>query len=209
MCTFIWSGILLFMKRRILLFTVLLPALLSAQKSKGFVHDLQKEADGWGKIELVQEERLTRLLNGDTVPSAAAEKKAATQKPDSAKQNRPARDTLAPQNTTVAETPVARQAKTRRYKVNGYRVQIYAGNNSRASRMEAEKAAQRFKALFPGVSVYTHFYPPRWVCRVGDFRTSEQAREFMQQIKEVKSFTGLIVVKTAVYASYTSESEEQ
>ena len=101
-----------------------------------------------------------------------------------------------------------RPVKMKRYKISGYRIQIYAGNNSRNSRVEAERAAQRFKGFFPKVPAYTHFYPPRWVCRVGDFKTAEQATAFMSQIQHLKVFSGLIVVKTAIQVAYRSDVSE-
>ena len=33
----------------------------------GFVEKVQKFSEGWGKVSINQESRLTRLLNGDTV----------------------------------------------------------------------------------------------------------------------------------------------
>lgn len=195
----------MFMNRRFLLFVAWVPVLACAQTSqKGFVHDIQKSVAGWGKLVVNQDARLTKLVDNDTVVAPVARKEG--KNTDTVKSNVSSADTGEGEVRADVKTPHA--VKLKRYKISGYRVQIYAGNNSRNSRMEAEKTAQRFKGYFPKVPVYTHFYPPRWVCRVGDFRTSEQAQAFMQQVRQLKVFSGLIVVKSAIQVVYRSESEE-
>ena len=55
-------------------------------------------------------------------------------------------------------------------KSSGYRIQVYAGNNTRQAKNEAYAVATRIKEHFPELTVYTSFNPPRWLCRAGDFR---------------------------------------
>ena len=52
-------------------------------------------------------------------------------------------------------------------KARGYRVQVYAGNNSRVARNEANNMANKVKEEFPELPVYAYFQPPRSVmpCR--------------------------------------------
>ena len=183
----------------------LLPFIVFAQKD--FVENVQKTKDGWGKVVINQDSRLTKLVNNDTIIEPKQKKEGVSSIPKTANKTHKVGEIKVPSDssdTLINSNP----AKIKRYKVNGFRVQIYAGSNSRNSRMEAEKAAQRFKGYFPKVPVYTHFYPPRWVCRVGDFRTEEQAETFMHQIRQLKAFSGIIVVKTAVLVSYRSDIEE-
>ena len=47
-------------------------------------------------------------------------------------------------------------------KARGFRVQVYAGNNSRVARNEANAMANKVKKEFPDMPVYTYFQPPRW-----------------------------------------------
>ena len=49
-------------------------------------------------------------------------------------------------------------------KSSGYRVQAYAGNNTRQAKNEAHQVGTRVKEYFPELSVYTSFNPPRWLC---------------------------------------------
>lgn len=180
-----------------------------------FVRDLQKSTPGEGTIKITQSARLTLLLNGDTVTvphegeNIVQHAKEHKTRPDSDTKKR---DNVLPEKKANrsddhteekendAASPAARPAvrKVHRYTVSGYRVQIFAGSNSRSSRQEAEKAASRFKSFFPEVPAYTHFFSPRWVCRVGNFRTEAQARAFMSQVRSLNSFSGVTVVRSAI-----------
>lgn len=83
----------------------------------------------------------------------------------------------------------------------GYRIQIYAGNNSRIARNEAYGSAARVKEYFPELKVYTSFTPPRWLCRVGDFRSIEEADAMMRQMKKTGAFKEASIVKEQVNIS--------
>lgn len=69
------------------------------------------------------------------------------------------------------------------YKVNGYRVQVYAGGNARKDRQKAEEIGAQLKMSFPTEPVYVHFYSPRWICRIGNYRTAEEASRVLKQIQ--------------------------
>ena len=83
-------------------------------------------------------------------------------------------------------------------KSSGYRVQVYTGNNSRQARTEANEVGKRVKELFPDLSVYTSFYPPRWLCRVGDFRSIEEADALMSKLKKTGKFKEASIVKEQI-----------
>ena len=55
-------------------------------------------------------------------------------------------------------------SKGKKIQTVGYRIQIYAGGNTRAAKEEALKAAQYVKDKYPEIPVYTEFVAPRWVC---------------------------------------------
>jgi hypothetical protein len=83
-------------------------------------------------------------------------------------------------------------------KMAGYRVQVYSGGNSRDSKREAESAASRVKSGFPELTVYTMFNPPRWLCRVGDFLSIEEADAMMRKLRREGGFKEAIIVKEQV-----------
>jgi len=87
------------------------------------------------------------------------------------------------------------------YKVKGFRVQVYAGGNSRDSRVKAERTGREIKALFPGTPIYVHFYPPRWICRMGNYRTIEEATEVLRAVKKL-GYQSAIIVKGKITVPY-------
>lgn len=80
----------------------------------------------------------------------------------------------------------------------GYRLQLYAGNNTRQAKTEAHNMASRFREHFPELPVYTSFNPPRWLCRAGDFRTIEEADAMMRQLRASGIFKEVTIVKDNV-----------
>lgn len=87
-------------------------------------------------------------------------------------------------------------------KVAGFRVQVYAGNNSRAARNEANAMAAKVKEQFSDLAVYTHFVNPRWLCRVGDFRSIEEADAVMRKLKETGMFKEVSIVRGQINIPY-------
>nr|WP_321335195.1 SPOR domain-containing protein [uncultured Bacteroides sp.] len=86
-------------------------------------------------------------------------------------------------------------------KVAGYRVQVYAGNNSRDARNEAQNMALKVKEYFPDIKVYTSFASPRWLCRVGDFRSIEEADAAMRKLKSTGVFKEVSIVREQINIS--------
>ncbi len=83
-------------------------------------------------------------------------------------------------------------------KARGYRVQVYAGNNSRIARQEANDVAEDIKKEFPELPVYAFFQPPRWLCRVGDYRSIEEADAVMRRLKATGKFKEVSIVREQI-----------
>lgn len=86
----------------------------------------------------------------------------------------------------------------RTLKARGFRVQVYAGNNSRQARNEANSVAEKVKEKFPDMPIYTYFQPPRWLCRVGDFKSIEEAHVAMRKLKASGSFKEVSIVREQI-----------
>lgn len=86
-------------------------------------------------------------------------------------------------------------------KMAGYRIQVYSGGNSRNSKREAESIAARVRSGFPELKVYTMFNPPRWLCRVGDFLSIEEADAMMRKLRREGGFREVTIVKEQVNIS--------
>ena len=80
------------------------------------------------------------------------------------------------------------------YKVTGYRVQAFAGRNTKADKLKAEKIGNAIKMKYPDQPVYVHFYSPRWICRIGNYRTYEEANQMLRLIKEM-GYSAATIVK--------------
>ena len=83
-------------------------------------------------------------------------------------------------------------------KSRGYRVQAYAGNNSRVARQEANDMAELIKTEFPELPVYAFFQPPRWLCRVGDYRSIEEADASMRRLRATGKFKEVSIVREQI-----------
>lgn len=60
-------------------------------------------------------------------------------------------------------------------KIQGFRTQVFSGNNQRRSKDEAFEKEKMIKELFPNVPTYVTYTAPFWKLRVGDFRSHEEA----------------------------------
>jgi len=101
--------------------------------------------------------------------------------------------------TTIVDTrkKVMRNAQ----KITGYRIQVYAGGNTRAHRVKAEQAGGKVKNAFPDQPVYVHFYSPRWICRMGNFRTYGEASKLLKQVKRL-GYPQACIVKGKITVQY-------
>jgi len=100
-------------------------------------------------------------------------------------------------------TPVDMRKKVMRrsYKTNGYRIQVFAGGNSRSDKIKAQKAGNSVKQAFPEQPIYVHFYSPRWICRMGNYRTYEEASELLRQVK-LLGFSEACIVSGKIVVPY-------
>lgn len=60
-------------------------------------------------------------------------------------------------------------------KIQGFRTQVFSGNNQRKSKDEAFRKEKEIKELFPDMPTYVTYNAPFWKLRVGDFRSHEEA----------------------------------
>ena len=101
-----------------------------------------------------------------------------------------------------ADTDTTTTSQPRRaYKTTGYRVQAFAGGNTRRDRQKAERTGNAMRQLFPGEDVYVRFYSPRWVCRVGNYRTYEEAHDKMMEIRKM-GYESATIVKGKIIVYY-------
>ena len=166
-----------------------------------FTQRIQKTTAGEGTITIHQDTAIDELVNG---PVSSAKPAPAPKKttPAPVKPATKAKDTPVTQikDTTVSHSQQETEADTtlitpkRVFKTVGYRVQVMAGGNTRRDRQRAEQAGRSLRTLFPGEEVYVHFYSPRWICRLGNYRTYEEAHEKMLEVRKL-GYDAATVVK--------------
>ncbi len=91
--------------------------------------------------------------------------------------------TESPTENTPVTIDTSKKVMRGAQKVKGYRVQVFAGGNTRADKQKATEAGNAVKRKFPDQPVYVHFYSPRWICRVGNFRNYQDAQKILTQVK--------------------------
>lgn len=160
-----------------------------AQSTDSFTQHLQQPVAGQGSVVLVQDESLDILVNNlpkvtpsvpaVTTPSAPVSHAAANPAPHKRQ------DTLTTSHRTtrVSQTYDGTRA---RHKVRGFRIQVYSGTGSGASKQAAKSIEAKVRNAFPELAVYCHFKAPRWICRVGDFSTREEAQRYLSKIRQEK-----------------------
>lgn len=96
--------------------------------------------------------------------------------------------------TQLQQVDTGRKVMGNARKVDGFRVQAFAGGNQRKDRLKAEQVGNTIKAAYPTVPIYVHFYSPRWICRVGNYRSYEEAHEMLNNIRSL-GITGASIIK--------------
>ena len=184
---------------------------LSAQT---FTQRIQQTKQGEGTVTIHQDPAIDELVNGpqpsqqQTTPRPATPKK--EDKPnsgDSPKGNSTHKSDTPKSDTTETGKPVQTVDTTtvavpqgRPFKTTGYRVQVFAGGNTRQDRQKAEQTGRSLELLFPGDAVYVHFYSPRWICRMGNYRTIEEARAKLTEVRQL-GYTSATIVKGKIIAT--------
>lgn len=188
-----------------------------ADAQSSFTQRLQQSKTGEGKITLTQSKAIDELVNGPavtpaTTPAAPKNTQKQTEKKENntatnTNQNKESKPKVQPvvverPDTVNQDAPEEIQKKIMKgTKMAGYRVQVFAGGNSRRDRIKAERIGSEIKGLFPSEPVYVHFYSPRWICRMGNYRTYEEAHEVLERVKR-NGYQSAIIVKGKITVQY-------
>ena len=214
------------MKTIVALLTLLCVAITTTAQT--FTERLQKTVAGKGTITVVHSAAIDKLVNGNQPDIKPAKPQQTTQEnktadttkkqqADSTKKQQA--DSTKKKTTTPTETKpqqespksdddfeiptvdMRKKVMGRSYKVNGYRVQAFAGGNTRTDRQKAQNIGDAIKLKFPEQPIYVHFYSPRWICRVGNFRTYEEAHAMLLEVKKM-GYTQASIVKGKITVQY-------
>ena len=169
---------------------LLLPTGVYAQET--FTQHLTRQVAGEGRVVLHQDAEIEALVN-----SPAKHRSNATSVAKPVHSGRTDID-----STALSADPTRELHSGHRSQAVGFRIQVYAGGNSRQAKSEAHRMAGVVRSHFSDVAVYTSFISPRWVCRVGDFKTREEAMEQLRKMRETQQFGEASIVKSKIYVYY-------
>ena len=174
-----------------------------------FTQRLQKTVAGQGSVTIHQSDSIDKLVNS-AILTTKSSSTTATTSPTTPKHATPSTSsktsTTTPSsptsttNTTVIPDTVPKMIRNG-HKITGYRVQAFAGGNSRKDRQQAEQTRNAIKSHYPNVPVYVHFYSPRWICRVGNYRTYEEAHQMLVSLRDL-GFDQATIVKGKITVAY-------
>ena len=201
------------MKQLLIILTLCVGCIFTADAQSTFTQRLQQSNQGEGKVTVKQSKEIDDLINGSTNGTSSSQsqttisRKQQEKEQTATKQDKKDIKNIIGQSETRDSIDVSDSAEDnhkkvmRGYKVNGYRVQVFAGGNSRNDRIKAERIGSEIKSLFPDVPVYVHFYSPRWICRMGNYRTYEEAHEVLNRVKNL-GYQSAIIVKGKITVQY-------
>ena len=199
--------------KRIAVIAILTTGCLGGVQAQTFLDRLKKPAKDKAVVTVTQDAAIDKLVNGDiTAKTTVVNKKehAASTKKESAhsastkkESAHSASTTTTPpaSSSTIEEPDMSYKVMKNSYKVTGYRVQAFAGGNKRNDRQAAENVGTAIKRRFPEQPIYVHFYSPRWICRVGNFRTYEEAHAMLVEIREM-GYKQASIVKGKISVQY-------
>jgi len=187
---------------------VCLTLVACAANGQTFLNELRKDVPGEGKVTVVQSAEIDQLVNGKQQEQPATQPQ--QQQPDEEAQEEQKPDSARRMPIIIGEngeedltTPIDTRKKVMRrsYKMQGYRVQVYSGGNSRADRQRAETAGAVMKANFPDQPIYTHFYSPSWKCRMGNYKSQAEAQAYLSRVRKL-GYRQACIVKGMIQVQY-------
>ena len=201
--------------KRIAIIAILTVLCISGAQAQTFLDRLKQPTKDKAVVTITQDAAIDKLVNGDNATNATiGTRKAPTSntKKENATSNTatsnatsntatPSSNTSASHASSTEEPDMSKKVMKNSYKVTGYRVQAFAGGNTRNDRRTAETVGNNIKRRFPEQPIYVHFYSPRWICRVGNFRTYEEAHAMLLEIREM-GYKQASIVKGKISVQY-------
>lgn len=163
-----------------------------------FTQRIQQSAQGEGQVTIHQDAAIDQVVNGvSTVPQkqqTTPQKQTPQKDDDKPSETIHHNDTThqQAQNTTEQSDSLTTGPK-RYFKTTGFRIQVFAGGNKRVDQQKATRMRRSLEQLFPNDPVYVHFFSPRWTCRMGNYRTYEEAYQKMMELRQLGYESATIV----------------
>ena len=118
-----------------------------------------------------------------------------------AEKRRTEKPTEESQEATAPVVDMSKKIMLHSHKVSGYRVQAFAGGNTRKDKQRAQQIGSAIKMKYPDQPVYVHFYSPLWICRVGNYRSYGEAQKMLKSIRAM-GYKAATIVKGMITVQY-------
>ena len=201
--------------RHLITILILCIGIFTNADAQTYTQRIQKQVAGQGTVTIHQDSVIDNLVNNATLGIRSAGQPASKTTPTTKPQTSQTGQTSQTSQTSQVAQPIqtntgseaidtidtSKKLIRNGYKVSGYRVQAFAGGNSRADRIKAEQIGNNIKAQYADVPVYVHFYSPRWICRVGNYRTYEEAHQMLLSLRKM-GYTQATIVKGKITVPY-------
>ena len=190
--------------KRIAVIAILTAQCICGAQAQTFLDRLKKPTKDKAVVTVTQDAAIDKLVNGDNAANTTVTTKKApttTTKKEPVEKPTSTNTTTSPASSTPEEPDMSKKVMKNSYKVTGYRVQAFAGGNTRSDRQKAENVGNAIKRRFPEQPIYVHFYSPRWICRGGNFRTYEEAHAMLVEIREM-GYKQASIVKGKISVQY-------
>ncbi len=178
----------------------------SSVEAQTFTQRIQNVKD-FGTISIHHDKAIDDLVNGPSAAATIAKKQtvekasAKAEKVTTSGEKAVAAAVATAKQDTKAAVDTLPKKTGRTFKTTGYRVQVFAGGNSRKDKQSAERIGNELRVLFPNEPVYVHFHSPRWICRIGNFRTQEEAHQMLENVKKL-GYSASTIIRGKITLQY-------
>lgn len=178
----------------VLLSSILVHAVL-AWTPQPFVQSLQDQRVGCGFVTVNEDEEIGAFPLYPSNPVAEVPHEV----PSTASPSAPVDGKVMLADSTSQRVPDTYTGTRVRHKQRGFRIQLYSGTGSGTAKKAAKQMEAKVRRTLPELSVYCHFKSPRWICRVGDFATREEAQRYLAKIRSLKISSEASIVPDDVF----------
>lgn len=146
-----------------ILFCLLSVCLYTNAQSASIIDDLNTTKSGQGKIIIYQDEAIKNMVGRSIVSHNVS--------------------TTASNDLQLSSSKEAEHSSKTYIRAKGYRIQVYAGNDQKRSKNEAQARRSEILSAYPNMEVSISYTSPVWKVKAGNFKTREQAVAALNEMK--------------------------
>ena len=169
------------MKKLFVIFCLALVAITT--NAQTFLDNLRKEEPRQGVVTVTEDAEIDSLVNGKGGPVVPDPSTSVVQTHKREEVKKTPEEEEADNLEKMLDT--RKKVMSNSYKTTGYRIQVFSGGSTRSDKQKAETTGAVMKSNFPNEPIYVHFYSPSWKCRMGNYKTQEEARSILALVKKL------------------------